>query len=327
MPAVNPFDPACFDPANASPELREAVEKLSALKIPGLTRALSPEEARAARELGPARGIFQLPASSSQRVESRRIPGPAGELELRCVRPLRGAPRAAMLHIHGGGWFSGSADMMDVGLERRADALGISLASVEYRLAPEHPYPAGPDDCEAAALWLAAHARAELGAELALIGGESAGAHLSAVTLLRMRDRHGFHFAGANLVYGAYDLGGVPSHHQFDDRHLVIDGASIDAMTQMFVPDARRRRDPDVSPLYADLRGLCAALFTVGSFDPLLDHTLFMYAKWIAAGSPAEIQIFPGAPHGFDGFGTAEGARANRRANEFLARCLESRRV
>lgn len=325
MSNANPFDPSRFDPKRASPELQAAVAKLAALKIPGLPCALTPEQAQAARALGPARGAFEFPASQSGRVLVRRIPGPSGSLELHCVQPVQGLPRATMLHIHGGGWFAGSAEMMGVGLERRADALGIALASVEYRLAPEHPYPAGPDDCEAAALWLAKNARAELGAELALIGGESAGGHLSAVTLLRMRDRHGFHFAGANLVYGAFDLSGVPSQHAFDGRHLVIDGPSIDAMIDMFVPDESRRRDPDISPLYADLSGLCPALFTVGTFDPLLDHSLFMYAKWIAAGSPAEIQIFPGGPHGFDAFGTTEGAQANRRMNEFLARCLERR--
>jgi acetyl esterase/lipase len=227
-----------------------------------------------------------------------------------------------MLHIHGGGWFQGSADMMDAALERRADTLGVAIASVEYRLAPEHPYPAAPDDCEAAAAWLAKNAKGELGAELRLVGGESAGAHLSAVTCLRMRDRHGFRFAGANLVYGAYDLSGVPSHHAFDGRGLVLDGRAIEAFTEMFVPDASLRRHPDVSPLYADLRGLCPALFTVGTLDPLLDHSLFLWTRWLAAGNRAELEVFPGGPHGFDAFPAPEGARAQAAMDAFLAGCL-----
>jgi acetyl esterase/lipase len=227
-----------------------------------------------------------------------------------------------MLHIHGGGWFTGSADMMDIAHEMRADALDIAIATVEYRLAPEHPYPAAPDDCEAAAAWLAKNARSELGAELALVGGESAGGHLSAVTAVRMRDRHGFRFAGANLVYGVYDLGGVPSHTRFDGRNLLLDGPSLEVALDMFAPDRTARRDPDVSPLYADLSGLCPALFTVGTLDPLLDHTLFMYAEWIAHGSPAEIQIFPGGTHGFDMFPCPEQVQAHARIRAFLESCL-----
>jgi acetyl esterase/lipase len=283
---------------------------------------LTPEEARAIRKAGIIPGMPPIPPPQRQPVV-RTIQGPAGRLELRCFQPVSGRPRATMLHIHGGGWFTGSADMMDIAHEMRADALGIAVASVEYRLAPEHPYPAAPDDCEAAAVWLAKNARAELGADLALIGGESAGAHLSAVTLVRMRDRHGFSFAGANLVYGAYDLSGVPSHSQFDGRHLLLDGPSVAIVIAMFVPVEAQRRNPDVSPLYANLAGLCPALFTVGTLDPLRDHTLFMYAEWIAQGSPAEIQIFPGGPHAFDMIPCAEQLQAHGTMASFLAGCLD----
>jgi len=91
--------------------------------------------------------------------------------------------------------------MQDPMLERIVDATGFACASVEYRLAPEYPFPAGPDDCEAAAVWLAAHANEEFGTSVLSIGGESAGATLAALTLLRMRDRHQFcGFAAANLA-------------------------------------------------------------------------------------------------------------------------------
>ncbi len=100
----------------------------------------------------------------------------------------------------------------DLKLETMADRLEIATVSVEYRLAPEHPYPAGPDDCEAAALWLVENAAARFGTDLLMIGGESAGAHLCVVTLLRMRDRHGYSgFVAANLTYGMYDLAMTPS--------------------------------------------------------------------------------------------------------------------
>ena len=323
MSNTNPLDPSRFDLANASAELRAGVAGLEAMRIPMLDRVLTPAEAQNMRKAGLIPGI-PAPPPSQREPEVRTIQGPAGRLELRCFQPASGRPRATMLHIHGGGWFVGSADMMDVTLEARADALNVAIASVEYRLAPEHPYPAAPDDCEAAGAWLAKNAKSELGAELALIGGESAGGHLSAVTLLRMRDRHGFHFAGANLVYGVFDLSGVPSHSQYDGRNLLLDGPSLDVAIRMFVPDASLLRHPDVSPLYANLSGLCPALFTVGTLDPLRDHTLFLYAEWIAQGSPAEIQIFPGGPHGFDMFPCRERDQAHAAIDRFLARCLDA---
>jgi acetyl esterase/lipase len=318
----NPFDPARFDLRNASAELRAGVAQLEAMRIPMLDHVLTSEEAKEMRRAGVIPGMPAAPPPQREPVV-RAIQGPAGRLELRCFQPKSGRPRATMLHIHGGGWFTGSADMMDIALERRADALDIAIASVEYRLAPEHPYPAAPDDCEAAAAWLAKNARAELGADLALVGGESAGGHLSAVTVVRMRDRHGFAFAGANLVYGIYDLGGVPSHTQYDGRNLLLDGPSLEVAISMFQPEYAKRRNPDASPLYANLAGLCPALFTVGTLDPLRDHTLFMYAEWIAQGSPAEIQIFPGGPHGFDMFPCAEQVQAHGAIDAFLARCLD----
>ncbi len=229
-----------------------------------------------------------------------------------------------MLHIHGGGWVIGQAAMNDPQNERRADELGLAIVSVDYRLAPEAPYPAAPDDCEAAALWLLENAKSEFGVDPAklLVGGESAGGHLSAVTALRMHRRHGYRFAGANLVYGLYDISGVPSHTAFDDRNVILNSANIDWFVDCFVPDAEKRRDPDVSPLYADLEGAPPALFTVGTLDPLLDHSLFLYSRWLAAGNEAEIQIFPGAPHGFDAFPAPEGKQATERIDRFLSRCV-----
>lgn len=152
------------------------------------------------------------------------------------------------------------------------DTCNVAIVSVDYRLAPEHPYPAGPDDCEAAACWLLEHAADEFGSDRLLIGGESAGAHLAAVTLLRMRDKHhaADRFLGANLIFGAYDLSRTPSQRGvriapgtdiLDDTGFPLD---------LFLPGIsdEKRRDPDVSPLYGDLRGMPPALFSVGHQRP-----------------------------------------------------------
>jgi acetyl esterase/lipase len=207
------------------------------------------------------------------------------------------------LHLHGGGWTLGAADQQDALLDFIAQELGVAVVSVGYRLAPEDRYPAGPDDCEAAAAWLVEQAHSEFGSDRLLIGGESAGAHLSAVTLLRMRDRHGAadRFLGANLVFGMYDFGLTPSVRRWGERNLVLSTPIIEWFSGCFLGEMppEQRRDPDISPLHADLTGLPPAFFTVGELDPLLDDSLFMAARWHAAGNHAEIVICPESVHGF----------------------------
>jgi acetyl esterase/lipase len=212
----------------------------------------------------------------------------------------------------------GAAHHQDPLLKIVADSCNAAVLSVEYRLAPEHPYPAGPDDCEAAAVWLVKNCVSELGTDKLMIGGESAGAHLSAVTLLRLRDKHGFaEFRAANLVFGAFDLSFTPSVRRWGDRNLILNTPIIEWFTDHFV-SKDRREDPDVSPLYADLRDMPPALFTVGTLDPLIDDSLFMHGRWIAAGNGAELAVYPGCIHGFSAFPNEIGRRANLRQLEFL---------
>ena len=140
-------------------------------------------------------------------------------------------------------------------------------------------------------------------ANVATIGGDSAGAHLSAVTLLRLRDRHAITgaFAAANLIYGVFDLAMTPSQRNWGERNLVLTTAVMRYFEETFLPgmDDEAKRDPDVSPLYADLRDMPPALFSVGTLDPLLDDTLFMEARWRAAGGRTELRIWPEAIHAF----------------------------
>lgn len=271
------------------------------------------DETRRAREEG--RGPAGPVVLSDMAVE-RVIDGPGGALTLRAFVPQ--SPRGVYLHIHGGGWALGRAHLQDPRNEEIARNCQVAVVSVDYRLAPEHPYPAGPDDCAAAALWVAENAKSEFGADTLVIGGESAGAHLSAVSLLRMRDKHGFTgFAGANLVYGVYDLAMTPSQRNWGARNLVLNTEIMAWFYDQFVPEPPRR-DPDLSPLYADLSGLPPALFTVGTLDPLLDDTLFMSQRWQAAGNPAELAVYPGGPHGFDAHPTQMARRARERMDEFI---------
>ena len=200
--------------------------------------------------------------------------------------------------------------------------------SVNYRLAPENPYPAGPDDCEAAALWLLGdEGRAAVGAEgPRAVGGDSAGAQLAACILLRLRDRHGITdaFDAAVLQYGGFDLSLTPSQRLWGDRNLVLSGPIIAWFGDQFLPglDREQRRDPDISPLFADLSGMPPAIFTVGTSDPLIDDTLFMEARWRAAGHATELRIWPEAPHGFVSLPMSVADVALAAEHDFLNRTL-----
>jgi acetyl esterase/lipase len=229
--------------------------------------------------------------------EEREIDGPAGPLRLRILRPAE--VRACYLHLHGGGWAHGDPDHQDQTLMRFARAARVAVVAVDYRLTPAHPHPAGLDDCVAAIRWLAANGERELGAARLVVGGESAGAHLAALALLVLRDGGEIDpVTAANLAYGVYDLSMTPSARRWGDRRGVVSTPDLARFAAQYAP-RERHRDPDVSPLYADLAGMPPALFSCGTLDPLLDDTLFMVARRRAAASPTELALYPGAPHEF----------------------------
>ncbi|BBF94883.1 alpha/beta hydrolase [Blastochloris tepida] len=289
------------------------VDKLTSLPDPWTFPPAVIRERRA-RGLGP----FPL-APKSPRAETITIKGPGGNVGLRMIAP-RGQPRGIYLHIHGGGWTLGGADQQDPQLERIADYAGFVCLSVEYRLAPEHPHPAGPDDCEAAALWVVRDGIRRFGTNRLAIGGESAGAHLSVVTMCRLRDRHGLRpFRGANLVAGCYDLALTPSAANWGSEKLVLNTRDIRMFVRCFLANGGSLLDPDISPLRANLAGLPPALFTVGTRDPLIDDTLFLAARWAAAGHRAELAVYPGGCHAFTYFESDMTEDSLARSESFLA--------
>jgi acetyl esterase/lipase len=316
------FDRGLFDPETIDSEtaaFNERVEKeLSALPP---TYTVRPELIRKAREEG--KSIWG-PIRRLDEAQNRVVPGPAGDVPIRVIIPDR--VNGVYLHIHGGGFMLGRADQFDERIAEVAHGCDVAVVSVDYRLAPEDPYPAGPDDCEAAALWLAKNSKSEFGSNRLVIGGESAGANLSAVTLLRMRDRHSFTgFAGANLIYGAYDLTMTPSVRRWGEKNLILTTKLIEWFHNNYVPEGKLA-DPDVSPLYAVLSDMPPALFTIGTLDPLLDDSLFMHARWLAAGSRAELAIYPGGIHAFNAFPIELARRANARIIDFIAEAIKEQK-
>jgi acetyl esterase/lipase len=185
----------------------------------------------------------------------------------------------------------GSAARADAANRRLAEALGMAVVSVDYRLAPEHPWPAAPEDCETAALWLLEQAATRFGATRLAIGGVSAGATLALTTLLRLRDRGlADAFVGAAQQFGAYDLSGqTPAGRMLDGEFFI----------QAYAGHAVDRTDPDISPVYGDLRGLPPILMVVGSRDVLVEDNLALATRLAAAGGTVDLRVYPESPHGF----------------------------
>ncbi len=272
---------------------------------------------RAAREKGG--GVFPAggPLEGSEWLD---IPGaPGGPGRVRISRP-DGAPRGLLLHIHGGGWTFGAADHYDRWNQALARDSGFVVASVAYRLAPEHPWPACREDCAAAARWALEAGAALFGTRRLAIAGESAGAHLAAVTLLGL-GAEARAFAGAVLTYGAYDLRMTPSMARAGTDALVIPTPTVDwFVDNLTAGDRALRASPALSPLLADLSGLPPALLICGDADPLIDDTVLTAARLTAAGVPVETAIYPGAVHGFDQFDHPLAADAAARKADFLKR-------
>jgi acetyl esterase len=276
-------------------------------------------EIRKARAQG--RGSFPLhpvdPLARDHLIET--VNGP---LRLREISPSGGAPRGTYVHVHGGGWVMGTPEENDWHLRAIAEATGLRTISIDYRLAPEAPYPAAPDDCEQAVLALLSAMPDR--DHVWTIGGESAGAHLSVVALLRLRDRHGVApFRAANLVAGCYDLTMTPSVCLWgNSERLILRTKDVENFLARFLPDPALALTPDVSPLRARLSGMPPALFTCGTKDLLLDDSMMMAARWLAAGNHCKLSLYPGGCHVFQGFDT-EQARASRTEMEaFLASAI-----
>lgn len=250
--------------------------------------------------------------------EIKVIEGDGGPLEVYWYDPAPGTSgRATLLHIHGGGMVIGSARSMQQAPSGMAAALGIPVASVEYRLAPDHPFPTPQNDCYAALKWLAANAE-ELGVDAARIGitGESAGGGLAAATALMARDLGGPALAAQFLTYpmldhrtGSHDCPyGNPItgefvwtrlHNQFGWECLRGDYPADDERKGWFSP-----------ALAEDLSGLPPTWIGTGSLDLFLDEDLDYALRLVKAGVPVELHSYPGAIHAFNAIAEATTAKA-----------------
>lgn len=256
---------------------------------------------------------------------TRRIDWQGHSVSLRILAPS-GQPRGVYLDYHGGGWSIGTAAMDDRVNARIAGDCGLVVVSVDYTTLPDIDLPGMIEQCAAAADWVFENVQSESGASDIFIGGESAGAHLAACAILRMRDRRA-DFArvrGAVLFYGPYDLACTPSVRAATADTLVLDGPAMTAGIAKLLPDRseEERRDPAFSPLYGNLAGLPPALLLCGTIDPLIDDTRLMAQRWNAANGNASLAVVADAPHAFNRFPTRVAARTNAFVREWIDRRL-----
>lgn len=259
-----------------------------------------------------ARARLGVPATLPGPPVVERLAEAAGRRVLvRILSPEAGKARGVYLDIHGGGFYMDRAARSDARNRRLADALGVVVVSVDYRLAPEHPWPAAPDDCETAALWLLEEAENSFGTTRLAIGGVSAGATLAMTTLLRLRDRGAAEpFVGAALQFGTYDMSGLtPAGRLLAGQYFI----------KAYAGHVSDRTNPDISPIYGDLRGLPPALLVVGSLDILLEDNLAMAARLSAAGCDVDLRVYPESPHGFTTHPTAIASAATCDIESWLA--------
>jgi acetyl esterase/lipase len=247
--------------------------------------------------------LMDEPAQPLARIEDIRIPGPAGALPAR-VYDSSGARRPAapvVLYFHGGGWVQGDLETHHGLCARIASRSGAVVIALDYRLAPEHPFPAAVDDCVTAYRWLRAHAR-EAGVDPARIAvaGDSAGGNLAAVVSQQAARAHEPVPTCQVLIYPAVDFGlDTPSHHELADAHI-IPRDRIEWYASQYIPDAADRLDPRAAPLRAaDLSGQPPTLVITAGFDPLRDEG-HAYAERLRAAKVEVIDHeYPGQIHAF----------------------------
>lgn len=248
------------------------------------------------------------------------------QVPVRIIRP-KGRAKGVVLDFHGGGWVIGNAQMNDDLNIAMVRACEVAVVSVDYRLAGSTPIEGLMDDCLVAARWLLGDSCPEFAGLPVTVIGESAGGHLAAATLLRLKAWPELlrRVSGALLYYGVYDLTGTPSVRAAGPDTLVLHGPGMADALRLLTPGIsdEQRKAPHLSPLYGDFTGFPPALMWVGELDPLRDDTLQMAERW-SKHAGVEVHLLPAAPHGFIHFPTMMADRVLEHSRAWICRRIES---
>jgi acetyl esterase len=281
------------------PEVRALLEMMDAQAAPPL-ETLDPVTARTGRV--EAMKMLGGALDALGRVEDLSVPGPGGDVPVRVYATERGGVCPALVYFHGGGFVFGNLDTHDAVCRALAKDSGAVVISVDYRLAPEHKFPAAVDDSHSATRWVADNATAlGIDAGSIAVGGDSAGGNLATVVAMRCRDAGGPPLASQVLIYPVTNASSfaTDSHRELKEGYFLT-RAAMDWFTGHYLPSADLARHPEVSPLLApDLRGLPPALVITAEFDPLRDEGEAYAQRLRQAGVPVTVSRYPGMIHGF----------------------------
>jgi acetyl esterase len=302
------------------PQAQALLDQIQALGGPELHTLPVPE----ARQAMAALAELQGPAPDVANVENRRIPGPGGEIPVRIYTPAGSGPFPVLVFLHGGGWVIGDLETHDGTARAVANAAGCIVVSVDYRLAPEHKFPAAAEDAYAATQWVAAHARTFGGdpARLA-VGGDSAGGNLSAVVALMARDRGGPRLCCQVLIYPVTDVPGRTESYRTNGSGYLLTSEAMQWFWDHYTRGPADGENPYAAPLNArDLRGVAPALVITAEFDPLRDEAETYAARLRGAGVAVQATRYDGMVHGFFGMGAV--LAAARRAVDEVGQTLRA---
>jgi acetyl esterase len=279
------------------PDIQPIVDMMEA--APGPPGHLVPlDQARAAHERESR--VLGGPGEEVESVLEITVPGAGGPIPVRIFRPAGEGPLPVVAYAHGGGWAVGTLDAFDPVCRALANASGAIVASIDYRLAPEHPFPAGLDDVRAAVRWLVANARELDGdGERIAVAGDSAGGNLATVTARRLRDEGGPALRYQALIYPVCDSAlNTPSYRESAEG-FGLTARSMKRYWEWYL-DGADGRQPDASPLQADdLSGLPPAIILTVRDDVLRDEGEAYARALEAAGVPVTLRRYEGAVHGF----------------------------
>ncbi|HEY0603827.1 MAG TPA: alpha/beta hydrolase [Herpetosiphonaceae bacterium] len=286
------------------PQMQAFLDQQAALGAPPIHK-LTPEQVRSSSRLQLQQAALYYTPEQVAKIENRTIPAPSGEIPVRIYTPEGDGPFPLLVFFHGGGWVIGDLDSHDDLCRALTNAAGCVVFAVDYRLAPEHKFPAATEDCYAAAEWATEHT-AELNADPSrvAVGGDSAGGNLAAVVAMMARDRGGPKLSFQLLIYPATDFS-----TEFPSRQENAAGPILDTETMIWFRDHYLNGEADMtnplaSPLLAsDFHGLPPALVITAEYDPLRDEGEAYAEKLKAADVPATVRRYDGLIHGFFSFG------------------------